>query len=402
MTLLDNTLIITKFAPENGDNIVSAVFDEKQILVDINIESTSILNNIYIGKVKSILNNINAAFIEIANSVMCYYSLNDNKNPIFTSRQSNKKLCIGDELLVQVSKEAAKNKQPVCTSILSFPGKYIVVTSGETKIGISNKLDETNRKRLKEFSEQFINDDYGIIFRTNAKSASYEELKEEILKFEAIFKNIKEKSQFRTCFSLIYEGPKPYITELCGKCGNSLKKITTDIPAIYESLKKYSSENQPEILEKLTLYQDDMLPLYKLYSIESGLKDALKQKVWMKSGAYLIIQPTEALTVIDVNTGKFTEKKKQRETYLKINMEAARETARQLRLRNISGICIIDFIDMEDEEDRRQLMNELEWLVSHDPVSTCVVDMTKLNLVEVTRKRIRKPLYEQAKHMILI
>lgn len=138
-----------------------------------------------------------------------------------------------------------------------------------------------------------------------------------------------------------------------------------------------------------------MVALIKLYRIEKTLEEALNKKVWLKSGGYLVIEPTEALTVIDVNTGKYAGKKNLRDTIMKINLEAAEEASRQLRLRNLSGIIIIDFIDMEMEEDRKRLLKKLAEWCGRDPVKTTVVDITKLNLVEVTRKKIRRPLYEQ-------
>ena len=138
-----------------------------------------------------------------------------------------------------------------------------------------------------------------------------------------------------------------------------------------------------------------MLPLIKLYSLESALDGALKERVWLKSGGYLIIQPTEALTVIDVNTGKFDGRRQKQDTFLKINLEASKEIARQLRLRNISGIIVIDFINMEDDACRRQLMETFEFELRRDPVKTALIDMTVLELVEVTRKKVRRPLYEQ-------
>ena len=161
-----------------------------------------------------------------------------------------------------------------------------------------------------------------------------------------------------------------------------------------DEVKDYLQKEQPEDIEKLRLYYDKLLPLHKLYSIEKRLEDALKEYVWMKSGSYLVIQPTEALTVIDVNTGKNISKKKDDETYLKINLEAAREAAKQIRLRNLSGIIIVDFINMNKKEYTEQLLSEFESLLKRDPIATTLVDMTKLQLVEVTRKKVRKPLHE--------
>ena len=166
---------------------------------------------------------------------------------------------------------------------------------------------------------------------------------------------------------------------------------------------KEQKENQPQAdknesikqaIPNLSLYTDENLPLMKLYRLESVLKSATDRRVWMKSGGYLVIEPTEALTVIDVNTGKYTGKKTPAETILKINLEAAHEVARQLSLRNLSGIIIVDFIDMESKEDQETLMRTLGEELSRDPVKTILVDMTRLGLVEITRKKVRRPLHE--------
>ncbi len=167
------------------------------------------------------------------------------------------------------------------------------------------------------------------------------------------------------------------------------------IPVFTRKSTTYLEHYQREDLDKLRFYEDPLLPLIKLHSLETALENALKEKVWMKSGAYLVIQPTEALTVIDVNTGKFDGNKNQQDTFLKINLEAAREIAREIRLRNLSGIIVVDFINMDAAENRKLLMEEFASWLKLDPIKTTLVDMTALELVEVTRKKLRKPLLDQ-------
>ena len=171
--------------------------------------------------------------------------------------------------------------------------------------------------------------------------------------------------------------------------------IITDDPQIYNSLEHYLKENDLQNLSKLRLYQDDLLPLYKLCRLEREIDLATSRQVWLKSGGYLVIDPTEALTVIDVNTGKYSGKKLRRETLKTINLEAAKEAARQIRLRNLSGIILIDFINMENKEDQKELLAFLESRLFADPVKTRLIDMTKLELVEITRKKVHKTLKEQ-------
>ena len=164
---------------------------------------------------------------------------------------------------------------------------------------------------------------------------------------------------------------------------------------LYQQAMDFLGEYSESLKERLVHYQDDLLPMHKLYSLERELEEALAERIWMKSGAYLVVQPTEALTVIDVNTGKYEKGKEKEEAVLKINLEAARETARQMRLRNLSGIVIVDFINMGQESSRRKVLEELRECLAMDPLQAHVVDMTKLELVELTRKKTEPPLAQQ-------
>lgn len=357
-------------------------------------ENTPLLGNIYVGRVKNIVANINAAFIEIENGVECYYAINENKAPIFTKKAGKKPLCIGDELLVQISKEAVKTKVPSVSSKLNFSGKYAVLTSGDTRIGASAKLPKEERTRLIKIAERFASKEYGIIMRTNAKDLEEDVLQKEVERLVQEYEALVSIANTRVCFSCLKRAPKEYLTELKNIYQDGLTEIVIEDPEIYEEVKAYLEKEQPEDLEKLRLYADKLLPLHKLYSIEKHVENALKEYVWMKSGSYLVIQPTEALTVIDVNTGKNISKKKNDEACLKINLEAAKEAARQIRLRNLSGIILVDFINMDKEEYTEQLLEEFAKLLQRDPIATTLVDMTKLQLVEVTRKKVRKPLHE--------
>ncbi len=357
-------------------------------------ESNTLLGNIYVGRVKNIVTNINAAFVEIANGQECYYAIEENPFPIFTRKIGKKPLCIGDELLVQVSKEAVKTKVPTVSSKIELTGKYAVLTSGDTRIGASNKLPKAERERLIGLAKEYADDAYGIIMRTNAKDISNAILQKEITELIAEYHAIVSAGQTRVCYSCLKEAPKQYLLELQNIYQDGLTEILVEDSELYREIFSFLTTNQPEDLEKLRLYEDKLLPLHKLYSIEKHIEDALKERVWMKSGAYLVVQPTEALTVIDVNTGKSIDKKKKESVYFKINMEAAKEAARQIRLRNLSGIIIIDFINLSDLTLMEALLDYFEKELRKDPIATTLVDMTKLQLVEVTRKKIRKPFHE--------
>ena len=392
--VMNRKLVFTKL--EN--RILTTVLENEEV-VEIHcskeeMDETVSLGNIYVGRVKNIVANIKAAFIEIAPGIECYYALEENKAPIFTHKIGKKPLCIGDELVVQVSKEAVKTKVPTVTSKISFTGKYAVLTSGDTRIGASQKLQKEERERLTGIAKNYSSDAYGIIMRTNANDLPDEVLCAEIEKLVSQYQRLVEIAKLRVCFSCLNRAPKQYLNLLKNINQEGLSDIVVEDVDIYEELKQYLTDNQPEDLSKLRLYSDKLLPLHKLFSIEKHLENALKERVWMKSGAYLVIQPTEALTVIDVNTGKCIDKKHDDRSYLKINIEAAKEAAKQIRLRNLTGIILIDFINMEDEVYNEKLMQLLKELAAKDRIPVNVVDMTGLKLVELTRKKVKKPLHE--------
>lgn len=390
-------LVITKL----DGRIVSALYDEND-MIQIQLEKEeeeSLLGNIYVGKVKNIVKNINAAFVEIENGQMCYLSIGEANAPIYTKSHPSEQLRIGDELLVQISKEDVKTKAPVVTTNLNLTGKYVVLVHGRPGIGISSKIEnDADRKRLKKIVSPLVTDEYGFILRTNAALVEKDFILNEITVLLELYERLKEYGVYRLRFSKLYQTPKAYLCSIRDGLLSEVDSFITDDEILYTEMKEYLSSYQKEDLEKLKLYSDPLLPLVKLYSIESKLEYALREKVWLNCGGSLIIQPTEALTVIDVNTGKaVTGRKKVEETFLKVNLEAAKEIAKQIRLRNLSGIIIIDFIDMKEENNKELLLNTLNGYLKQDPVKTTLVDMTALNLVEITRKKIRKPLHEQIK-----
>ncbi|MGB8453837.1 MAG: ribonuclease E/G [Anaerocolumna sp.] len=392
---MNNKLIITKL----DSHVVSAIYEGNDML-QVNLDKIaeqSILGNIYIGKVKNIVKNIDAAFVEISDGKMCYLALGENPNPIYVNPKKNDRIVIGDELLVQISKEDVKTKAPVVTTNLNFTGKYIVLIHGKSTLGVSAKIEEeTERRRLKVIMKAFKADSYGFIIRTNAIHIPPECIQEEVQMLLKQYESIKEYGIHKTPFSLICQTLPGFICDIRDGFADKIDKIQTDDRDIYDKIHNYLESYQKEDLFKLSLYEDKLITIGNLYGIRTKLENALRDKVWLKSGGTIIIQPTEALTVIDVNTGKaISGKKRAQDTFFKVNMEAAVEIAKQIRLRNLSGIIIIDFIDMEQQEYKDRLMNELENLFRKDPVKTTLVDMTALNLVEVTRKKVRKPLHEQ-------
>lgn len=389
-----SNLVVT----ELGNTLVAAGYQEGSPLwfECRRTDEVSILGNIYVGKVMNIVKNIQAAFVQIADGIICYYSLKENPNPVYIKKVGKSELVQGDEILVQVEKEALKTKDPVASSNLNIPGKYMALTTGNQKIGISSKISHEKKQKLKSFFAALDLQGNGIVVRTNAAMASEEVLQKEFDFLMQRLQKIKENAIHRTAFSLLYKADSFYLQQLRNSYTGELDKIITDVKSVYTEMEEYLSVYQPEDKERLIFYEDKNLSLAALYNITRDLERALQPQVWMKSGAYLVIEPTEACTVIDVNTGKCDSKRKDRQkTFLKINLEAAKEVANQIKLRNLSGIILVDFIDLEQEEDRARLMHELHELLKKDAIPTNLVDMTKLQLVEITRKKQKKPLHEQ-------
>ena len=383
-----------------------AALSEEERIVEIRLESDqekSILGNIYTGQVENIAANIQAAFVQIEPGKRCYYSLAEAQRAVFSAgRKGNGPLRPGDELLVQVSRDAMKGKLPALTSNLNFTGRYLVLTTGDKKFGLSSKLALEDRHRLsgwlKEEAER-PDKEFGIIVRTNAADASKEEILKELEWLKGRYHKAVVQGRNRTCFSLVLETEPFYVAAVRDAYGRDLDEIITDVPEIREMILGYLEEISPELKEKLRFYQDKLLPLYKLYRVETALDAIQKEKVWLNSGGFLVIQQTEAFVSIDVNSGKYTGKKKMEETFRKINLEAAAEIGRQLRLRNLSGIILIDFINMENPDHRDELFHVLQKLLRKDPVKSRAIDITPLHILEMTRKKVRRPVIEDIREL---
>ena len=383
-----------------------AALSEEERIVEIRLESDqekSILGNIYTGQVENIASNIQAAFVQIEPGKRCYYSLAEAQRAVFSAgRKGNGPLRPGDELLVQVSRDAMKGKLPALTSNLNFTGRYLVLTTGDKKFGLSSKLALEDRHRLsgwlKEEAER-PDKEFGIIVRTNAADASKEEILKELEWLKGRYHKAVVQGRNRTCFSLVLETEPFYVAAVRDAYGRDLDEIITDVPKIREMILGYLEEISPELKEKLRFYQDQLLPLYKLYRVETALDAIQKEKVWLNSGGFLVIQQTEAFVSIDVNSGKYTGKKKMEETFRKINLEAAAEIGRQLRLRNLSGIILIDFINMENPDHRDELFHVLQKLLRKDPIKSRAIDITPLHILEMTRKKVRRPVIEDIREL---
>ena len=372
-----------------NDNIIYSKYNNNGCLSLNIVDKSSLVGNIYIGRVENVVKNISSAFVEIENKIKCYYQLENNKNNIFLNTKNNKAVNIGDKLLVQVSNDAHKTKPPTATSKIDISGQYIVVSSDVKGVSISNKCKK---------APVCIEVSYGIIIRSSAANADINTVLNEAYSLIDQYEHIIQNAVFGTFYTKLYEKEPPMVSELRHLSADNTIEVITDIPYYYDLLNTHFKDNSNM---SLRLYEDELLPLYKLYSVEKTLSEALSRKVWLKCGGYIIIEQTEAMSVVDVNSGKnVTKAKKEADkenNILKTNIEAGIEIIRQLRLRNISGIIIIDFINMAQQESRDKLLSVLKEYARLESIQTNVVDITPLGLVEMTRKNNGKTLKELIK-----
>ena len=357
-------------------------------------EADSILGNVYRARVSNLSPNINAAFVDIKKGESCYLSMDD---------YHGEKLKVGDLVTVQVVRDKIKTKRYAVTTDISLQGDYAVTTLF-APVGVSSKItDSARKKELKTLMQNLLIAEQdaqfylaegnvaeierikkltlGGIIRTQAEHAEDAAITREIEGQARLLYSIMKKSEYATQYTCLYHTEVEYIKDIRRMHALQDVEIVTDIPEVTEAI------------PKIPLYTDEYT-LTLRYSLASLLEKTLSKRAYLKSGAYLVIEPTEAMTVIDVNSGKSIKGKNAEEQFLKINIEAAKEIARQLRLRNISGIVMIDFINMKEESHNHELMKNLAEYVRTDSVRTTVVDMTKLGLVELTRQKGKRALHE--------
>lgn len=357
-------------------------------------EADSILGNVYRTRVSNLSPNINAAFVDIKKGESCYLSMDD---------YHGEKLKVGDLVTVQVVRDKIKTKRYAVTTDISLQGDYAVTTLF-APVGVSSKItDSARKKELKTLMQNLLIAEQdaqfylaegnvaeierikkltlGGIIRTQAEHAEDAAITREIEGQARLLYSIMKKSEYATQYTCLYHTEVEYIKDIRRMHALQDVEIVTDIPEVTEAI------------SEIPLYTDEYT-LTLRYSLASLLEKTLSKRAYLKSGAYLVIESTEAMTVIDVNSGKSIKGKNAEEQFLKINIEAAKEIARQLRLRNISGIVMIDFINMKEESHNHELMKNLAEYVRTDPVRTTVVDMTKLGLVELTRQKGKRALHE--------
>jgi ribonuclease G len=463
---------------EYQQKLLALLFSEQRLIAACarpkDVPETSNVGAIYVAKVSQVLTNIGACFVEIGNKQRCFLSFSDLQSPLLTNRAYDGTIKQDDELLVQVSGVAFREKLPSVTTKISLRGSFFVLVAGSPTVSISSKIPKHHRKIVREVLIQLgITDDdgrvvqgitsdgiptFGIIVRTSFLSllerdgvplfqrnangscreanraddlllqqdedtdidrlpqdtnsidtlllgipdALLQEVREEFRNLLEKARSIYANAPYQTCFSMLMKAPGVLDTVLQQIGMKDITEIITDIPDLYEDVCTYTVDHKNTTNIQSRLYKDPQISLCSLYKVRTRITEALDRRVWLKSGAYLIIEETEALVVIDVNTGKAIDSKekasrKRSEAILKFNVEAACEIALQLRLRNLSGIIIVDFIKMSDKTHQDKLLHQFRHFVHEDPIPTSIEGITKLGLVELTRKRVEATLKEQLK-----
>ena len=363
----------------------------------------SLTDNIYVGKVRNVLPGMEAAFIDFGepkNGVLYAGDLKigkDGRRP-----RIEKALKVGDEVLVQVVKDAMGHKGARLTNEVSLSGRFVVLDPNVTSPSVSRRLPDAERDRLKEIHRQITAEmdlgGFGMILRTASEGATKAEIAADIERLLGVWADIEESVPKGGAPRLIYEEPPLVIRVIREHFTQEFRRLLIDDPPIHEQVIAYLKETDPDLVAKVALYDEEM-PIFERFHVEDQLRKALDRKVWLPSGGHVVIDRTEALTVIDVNTGRFVGHSNLEETVLQNNLEAADEIAHQLRLRDIGGIIVIDFIDMEVSKNREAVLRKLRESLAKDKTRTQVFEVSNLGLVEMTRKNESEGLLESFSHV---
>ncbi|MFL6071172.1 MAG: Rne/Rng family ribonuclease, partial [Actinomycetes bacterium] len=374
---------------------------EDDILVEHYVaqrSAASMIGNVYLGKVQNVLPSMEAAFVDVGrgrNAVLYAGEVNwDAAGLDGQPRRIEHAMKSGDSVLVQVTKDPIGHKGARLTAQVSLPGRYLVYVPDGSMTGISRKLPDTERSRLKAILKKVVPDEAGVIVRTAAEGASEDELQRDVNRLTAQWETISKRAEPANAPELLYEEPDLTIRVIRDVFNEDFTSLVVSGDDAWDTIDDYVSHVAPDLAERLTKWTgpDD---IFAARRIDEQLTKALDRKVWLPSGGYLIIDSTEAMVVVDVNTGKFTGSGGNlEETVTKNNLEAAEEIVRQLRLRDVGGIIVIDFIDMVLESNRELVLRRLVECLGRDRTKHQVAEVTSLGLVQMTRKRVGMGLLE--------
>jgi len=380
-------------------------------------DATQIDGNIYLGRVQNVLPGMEAAFVDIGtpkNAVLYRGDLRYDSDDVAPAASDETKptrghlggaardarieqlLRNGQNVICQVTKNPIGTKGARLTQEVSLPGRFVVLIPGSDTYGISKRLSDEERRRLRKILDEIRPAGHGLIVRTAAEGASADELRRDVARLLRQWDQVQDLAGASRAPQLLYREPDLAVRVIREEFNGDYRGVVIDDPALYDQVKEYVSSITPELADRVELAGagDGPLPLFERFRVHEQVHKALDRKVWLPSGGSLIIERTEALTVIDVNTGKNVGTSNLEETVFRNNLEAAEEIARQLRLRDIGGIIVIDFIDMEILANRAQVIGTFREALARDKTRSQVFDISELGLVEMTRKRISEGLVE--------
>jgi ribonuclease G len=397
--------IIINISPEQTR---VALVDANSQLSELYIErkkDASLVGNVYKGSIVKILPGMQSAFVDIGLEKAAFlhaadvlsgfdYSIfgEDLEEPVSMNLPIEDILQEGEEVFVQVSKDSIGTKGARVTSHITLPGRYLVLMPGVEHIGISRKIgDEDERTRLKELIGNLKTQNFGVIIRTASEGCTEEDFQKDIDYLMLLWKNIERKKEKVKAPHLLYTDLDLAIRSVRDLLGHEIDQVIIDAEPEYQKVVEFVNTYFPKLKSKIEMYEGTE-PVFDSFGIELEIPKALGKRVWLKSGGYIVIDQTEALTSIDVNTGKFVGKSTLEDTIFKTNMEALKEIAYQIRLRNLGGIIIIDFIDMEKEDNRKKLFTVFQEEMNKDRAKCTILEVSELGLIQMTRKRVRESL----------
>ena len=372
---------------------------EQGMLQEILIERAThrgLVGNVYLGQVVRVLPGMQACFVDIGLDRSAFLHTKDFPSSQETHERSIQQLVTeGQSLLVQVIKDPVGSKGARLTAEVSLPARHLVLMPFATHVGISQRIDdEATREHLKTIAVEALkaqNLECGVIIRTAGDGQTTDDLEEDLVYLKRVWDNILKEQQTAKAPALLFEELPLTHRMIRDQIRRETDRVFIDSLETYTKLSQFASKFMPELSHLIQHYQGDR-PIFDLYQIEDEIEKALSRQVELKSGAYLVVDQTEAMTTIDVNTGRFVGAHTLEQTVFRTNLEAAVAIGRQLRLRNLGGMVVIDFIDMDDDEHRRQVLGTLERSLDEDPVKTRVIGFNDLGLVVLTRKRSRESL----------
>ncbi len=414
---LSGKLIITNYTYEKNHTshtcAVACFMSDNQLeyIKVVPEDCTLPVGTILTGKVQNVVPNIPAAFISLnETSEIGFLSMSNLKYPILTNTTFTGSFKSGDEVVVQVLREPMKTKGYTLTDKLSLTDTYAVAQTGGGRLLFSKNLSSYQKETIFEYlvskavitrEKQLIGiSDFDVTIRTAAAELINKDIADDLKALVAdiqsvvsSLENLIQKAKMRTCYA-VHHKPTNWLYEVWNElslCGFEIEEYVTDHLAIKTQLQEFLPKEKHS---SIRFYQDDAITLSALYSLHTKLDNARSKKVWLKSGAYLVIEATEAMTVIDVNSGKNLQKTSHEQLYFDINLEAAEEIARQIRLRNISGIVVVDFVNMNDKEHEKTLISHINTFTKNDFSDVFIYDFTRLGLLELTRSKKSKALHE--------